>query len=109
MKRKNTFFAVVMNSKMMTAARTLLTAVLLMTGLNGAWAYEWTGNTVAEGDYYLYNVAEGKFLSFGAQWGTRAVLVENAGELVTLSTSGDNYKLTFGTITQANKGVFLNG
>ena len=38
MKRKNTFFAVVMNSKMMTAARTLLTAILLMTGLNGAWA-----------------------------------------------------------------------
>ena len=109
MKRKNTFFAVVMNSKMMMAVRTLLTAILLMTGLNGAQAYEWTGNTVAEGDYYLYNVAEGKFLSFGAQWGTRAVLVENAGELVTLSTSGDNYKLTFGTITQANKGVFLNG
>lgn len=65
MKRKNTFFAVVMNSKMMTAARTLLTAILLMTGLNGAWADTsvisngvggWTKITelpTALGDYYF--------------------------------------------------------
>ena len=38
MKKKEQSFALVMNTKLMTAARTLLTAVLLVIGLNGAWA-----------------------------------------------------------------------
>ena len=110
MKRKNTFFAVVMNSKMMTAARTLLTAILLMTGVTSAWAYEWTGNTVSAGDFYLYNVAEGKFLTWGANYQTRAVLVENAGEIVTLAVSGTDYTITFKNIIEkTNKHLYLSG
>lgn len=105
--KKSRFFAST-QTKFMTAARILLTAILLMTGLNGAWAYEWTGNTVAAGQFYLYNVEEGKFLSFGANWSTRAVLVEDAGEIVTLAGSGANYTVTFNYITKPNKHLYLS-
>ena len=74
-------------------------------------AQDWTGkgNSVAAGDYYLYNVKSGKYLTWGTSWGTRASLVLQAGERVTLTQSGSAYKITFPDITKNSKGLFLNG
>ena len=87
-------------------------AALVLTGFAGnANAQDWTGkgNTVTAGDYYLYNVKSGKYLTWGTNYGTRATLVQQAGELVTLTTSGSGYKLTFAGLTKDKKGIFLNG
>ena len=84
-------------------------AVLAMAG--NASAQDWTGkgNTVAEGDYYLYNIKSGKYLTWGTNYGTRATLVQQAGELVTLTASNNAYKVTFPNITTNKKGLFLDG
>ncbi len=108
--KKSNFFAA-MQTKFMKAARILLTEGLLLGTLmstQGAQAYEWAGNTVAAGQFYLYNVEEGKFLSWGANYQTRAVLVEDAGEIVTLAGSGANYTVTFNYITKPNKHLYLS-
>jgi len=114
--KKSNFFAA-MQTKFMKAARILLTEGLLLGTLmstQGAQAYEWAGNTVAAGQFYLYNVEEGKFLSFGANWSTRAVLVEGAGEITTLAASGTGYTITFDYLIDPenknhNKQLYLSG
>ena len=89
----------------------ILTAIILLGMAISANSQNWAGkgNTVAAGDYYLYNVKSGKYLTWGTNYGTRATLVQQAGELVTLTASGSGYKMTFAGITKTDKGVFLNG
>ena len=72
-------------------------------------AQTWTGNEPAAGDFYLYNVKSGKFLQFGANYGTRAVLVDGAGEIVNFAVSGSNFKMTLPNITSDPKGLYLSG
>ncbi len=89
-----------------------LIAALAVIGLAGnVLAQNWTGkgNTVAEGDYYLYNVKSGKYLTWGTNYGTRASLVQQAGEIITLTASGSGYKITIPDITKTKKGLFLDG
>lgn len=90
--------------------RYILAALALVGLANGAMAQDWTGkgNTVADGDYYLYNVKSGKYLTWGTNYGTRASLVQQAGELFTLTASGSGYKITAPGITKDKKGMFLN-
>ena len=62
----------------MKRIKLLLAATAAVFSL-GAQAQSWTGDVVGEGDFFLYNVGTGKFLSAGdraAQWGTNACLTE---------------------------------
>ena len=90
--------------------KSIIIAAIALIGFAGnVWAQNWAGNTISAGDYYLYNVAEGKFLSWGANYGTRATLVENAGEEVSLAVSGSDYTISFKNITTNNKQLYLSG
>ena len=51
--------------KLMVLLCTLLCLVL------GVKAQTWTGNQPQAGDFYLYNVGAGKFLTSGCWWGTQ--------------------------------------
>ncbi len=50
------------------------------------------GNAPAASDYYLYNVGTGRFFCGGDSWGAHAAL-GFPGIIVTLETSGDNFKI----------------
>ena len=91
--------------------RYMIAALALVGLVSHAWAQDWTGkgNTVAAGDYYLYNVKSGKYLTWGTNWSSRASLVENAGEIATLTLSEGKYKIAFNGMTSNTKGLFLNG
>lgn len=69
-----------------------LSAVLLV-GITTAWGQTWTGNAPQAGDFYLYNVGAGKFLTSGCWWGTHAAL-DDDGMLLTLTGSGSNYTIS---------------
>ena len=90
--------------------RYILAVITLLCMIISANAQDWTGkrNTVAEGDYYLYNVKSGKYLTWGTNYGTRASLVQQAGEIITLTASGSGYKITIPDITKTKKGLFLD-
>ena len=74
----------------------LLVFAMVITGMNlGSFglAYAEEGAATLEaGDYYVYNVAAGKFLNGGNSWGTRASLV-SSGQLMTLEKDESVYKL----------------
>ncbi|MCR5820214.1 MAG: hypothetical protein K6F94_04625, partial [Bacteroidaceae bacterium] len=74
-------------------------AALVSLGVN---AQTWTGNDVAEGSFYFYNIGTGKWLSTGNSWGTQASLVEAGGFCSTLVLSGDKYAIK-NTETRTNK------
>ena len=73
--------------KLMIFLSTLFFTVL------GAKAQTWMGNTPQAGDFYLYNVGAGKFLTSGCWWGTHAAL-DDDGLLLTLAGSGNDYTLS---------------
>lgn len=52
----------------------------------------WQGHEPAEGDFYLYNVGQRRFLVGGSDWGAHAAL-GFPGQLITLVASGDNFFL----------------
>lgn len=88
----------------MKKIKLLLAAMTAMVSL-GVNATDWTGSAVAEGTYYLYNVGAGQFLSYGKNWGTRAVSDE-VGIPVTLEGSGSVFKIK--TCVTGNSGnVYL--
>ncbi len=68
----------------------------LLLGVSNAWATDWTGNSVAAGTYYLYNVGADKFLNNGdpaQSWGTNAYLQAGFGMDIKLeSGTGGAYK-----------------
>lgn len=63
---------------------------MIVGGVHSAKAQGWTASEVGAGDFYLYNVAAGDFISNGANWGTHTV-VSNTGWLVNLSLSDGKY------------------
>ena len=65
----------------MKKIKLLFAAFAAMVGL-GAYAQTWTGNAVANGTFYLYNVGAQKFLNNGdplQEWGTNAYLQAGFG------------------------------
>lgn len=85
------------NSQMKTKLlRTVSLAALLACGVFApfkAEAQTWTGNTPQAGDFYLYNVGAGKFLTSGCWWGTHAAM-DYDGMLLTFAGSGNDYTLS---------------
>lgn len=63
-------------------------AIALMVGALGASAQSWTGNAPQAGDFYLYNVGSGKFLTSGNWWGTHAALDYDGMQLTLAATDG---------------------
>ncbi|MBQ7180658.1 MAG: hypothetical protein IJR87_05125, partial [Bacteroidaceae bacterium] len=66
-----------------------LAAFAAMFGL-GMQAQTWTGNPVAEGSFYLYNVGQSKWISSGNSWGTQASLLDAGGFYVVMEADTDN-------------------
>ena len=52
----------------------------------------YAGSAVAEGTFYLYNLASGKFLNGGNDWGTQMSLAQG-GQPMKLAKSGDGYTI----------------
>jgi len=77
------------------------TVLMWMGCASGAWAQTWTGNTPQAGDFYLYNVGAGKFLTSGCWWGTHAAL-DDDGMLLTLAGSGSDYTISTAAAFGAN-------
>lgn len=80
-----------MKRKLLLAAVTLVAAVF--GGGGKLSAQGWTASEVGAGDYYLYNVGAGKFLTSGNWWGTHAA-VDDDGMRVTLAGSGTDYTIS---------------
>ena len=72
--------------------RLFLVAIAAVFGLN-ANAQSWTAEEVAAGDYVLYNVGTGKFLTRGNGWGTQASISAKSPLTVTLEEYDGAYKL----------------
>ena len=72
--------------------RLFLVAIAAMFGL-GANAQSWTAEEVAAGDFVLYNVGTGKFLTRGNGYGTQATVDANSALTVTLEEYDGAYKL----------------
>ena len=75
------------------------TVLTWMACATGAWAqasYNFTytsGSTVAAGgDYFLYNIGTGQFLTSGLNYGTRAT-VDNSGRVLTLTANGSGFNI----------------
>ncbi|MCR5820215.1 MAG: hypothetical protein K6F94_04630 [Bacteroidaceae bacterium] len=74
-------------------------AAMISLGVN---AQTWTGNDVAEGSFYFYNIGTGKWLSTGNNWGTQASVLEAGGFCSTLELSDGKYAIK-NTETRTNK------
>ena len=72
--------------------RLFLALFTLLIGGASASAQTWTGSEVGEGTYYLYNVGADKFLAYGADWGTRAV-IDDVGIPVQLLNNNGTYRI----------------
>ena len=82
--------------------RKLLTiCTLFLVAITTAWGQTWTGNAPQEGDFYLYNVGAGKFLTSGCWWGTHAAL-DDDGMLLTLAGSNGQYTISTAAAFGAN-------
>lgn len=58
------------------------------------------GVEVAPGDYYIYNIGSGMYMSKGSSYGTHAT-VDGAGCVITISGTTDAYALHFAGIDEA--------
>lgn len=65
----------------------------LIVGGGSVWAQDWTASEVGTGNYYLYNVGKGQFLTRGNGWGTQASVSANSALTVTLEEYNGAYKL----------------
>lgn len=77
----------------------------------GAWAQTWTGNAVAAGTFYLYNVGADKFLNVGdpnAGWGTNAYLTTTSEFDVTLARISDGVYTIETQISNGENEHYLN-
>ena len=75
----------------------LMTALAVLCGL-GVKAQTWTPQAPADGDFYLYNVGTGTFLSCGEDWGTLGV-VGNGALKFTLENNGSGAYTLYTTST----------
>ena len=87
----------------MKKIKIFLAAFAAMFGL-GMQAQTWTGNPVAEGSFYLYNVGAQKFLCGANSWGTQSSL-DNVGFEVTIAESNTGYTIS---TSPTYNGKFLN-
>ena len=79
----------------MKKIKLLLAAMAAMVTM-GVNAQTWTGNAVADGTFYLYNVAAQKFLNNGdplQNWGTNAYLQAGFGLDVVIAESDGGYTI----------------
>ena len=85
----------------------LLLALLALFTLGGSnlYAQTWTGSEVGEGTYYLYNVGADKFLAYGANWDTRAV-IDDVGIPVQILNNNGTYRIQT-NVTGTSGNVFL--
>ena len=88
----------------MKKIKLLLAAVAAMVGM-GVQAQSWTASEVGAGQFYLYNVGAGMYLTAGGSWGTHS-FVDNSGIVVTLAVSGEGY--TINTKPAYNQWLNLN-
>ena len=73
----------------------LLLALLALFTLGGTnvCAQTWTASEVETGNYHLYNVGKGQFLTRGNGWGTQASTSANSALTLTLEEYDGAYKL----------------
>ncbi|MBR5063015.1 MAG: tyrosine-protein phosphatase [Prevotella sp.] len=87
----------------------LITCLITMS----AFAQTWTPSSVGEGTFYLYSVSEGKFLTAGTLYGTRASLTKQGGIPLTFTAVDvDNgiYSISSApTFTNRFMGIGLDG
>lgn len=79
----------------------LLLALLALFTLGGSnlFAQGWTAQAPADGDFYLYNVGTGTYLSCGSEyWGTKAC-VDNGALNFTLASNGEGAYTLYTTKT----------
>lgn len=82
----------------MKRIRLLLAAFAAMVGLS-ANAQGWTAQEPSDGDFYLYNVGTGTFLSCGSEyWGSKAC-IDNGGLNFTLANNGEGKYTLYTTST----------
>ena len=99
--------------------RLLVALLALLTGVDNLAAQTWSGNEIAQGDFYLFNVGAQKYLNNGdpnESWGSNAYLQTGFGMDVTLtmisdgvytidtkvSNGGDSHYLASSTWTDGN-------
>jgi len=77
----------------------LLAICALFGGASQSWAqasfnhaYTVGAEPAAGGDYFLYNIGVGQFLTNGLNYGTRAT-VDNSGRVLTLAENGTGYSI----------------
>ncbi len=68
----------------------------------------YAGNAVAEGTFYLYNPASGKFLNGGNGWGTQMSLVQG-GQPMKLTANNGSYTIDSHITNKSNHFVGTNG
>lgn len=91
--------------------RLLLTLLTLITGGVSVSAQTWTGNEVADGTFYLFNVGAQKYLNNGdpnENWGTNAYLQAGFGLDVTLAKINDGVYTIDTNVSNGGDSHFLN-
>ena len=79
--------------------RLLVALLALFTGGSNLFAQGWTPQAPADGDFYLYNVGTGTYLSCGSEyWGTKAC-VDNGALNFTLASNGEGAYTLYTTST----------
>lgn len=73
--------------------RLLLTLFALMLGWTNVSAQSWTASEVETGNFYLYNVGKGQFLTSGNSYGTQASVSANSALTVIVEEYNGAYKL----------------
>ena len=79
--------------------RKLLFAMLCIVSALGMRAQTWTASEVAAGNYVLYNVGKGQFLTAGNAWGTQASMTTtgvSGATQVELIANGSNWFIRTG-------------
>ena len=77
----------------------LLFAMLCIVSALGLRAQGWTAQAPADGDFYLYNVGSGTFLSCGSEyWGSKAC-IDNGALNFTLASNGEGAYTLYTTST----------
>ena len=91
--------------------RKLLFAAFAALVSLGSWAQTWTGNEVAAGTFYLYNVDAAKFLNNGdpnQEWGTNAYLQAGFGMDVVLARISDGVYTIDTNVSNGGDSHYMN-
>ena len=83
--------------------KTVLAAFAAMVTMS-VNAQTWTASEVGAGDFYLYNVGKGQFLTMGNDYGTRASVSVNSALTLTVEEYSGAYKLRT-NINGSGKGI----